>query len=119
MFRNAIIVIMLMSALLACNSTPKQASDPALANPSKVQVNKTVTLAVVGMTCEGCENSAKESVEKIPGIASAKSSYKEETVVVSFDSTRANVKNIIQAIAAVGFEVKGLKPTVDEVGKTR
>lgn len=117
MFKNAFVVLLLASALLACNSSPKQASDPAIANPSKVQVNKTITLAVEGMTCEGCENTVKESVENLPGIASAKASYKEKAVVIAYDSTQAKVADISSAITGAGYEVKGLKPTVDEVGK--
>lgn len=117
MFRNVILVILLASALLACNSAPKQASNPAIANPSKVQVNKTITLAVDGMTCEDCENTVKGAIEKLPGIASAKASYKDKAVVIAFDSTQAKVKDISMAITAVGYEVKGLKPTVDEVEK--
>ena len=117
MFRNAMIIMLLATALLACNSAPKQASNPAIANPSKVEVNKTITLAVEGMTCEGCENTVKESVEKLPGVASAKASYTDKTVVISMDSAQVKVKDISSAITSVGYEVKGIKPTVDEVGK--
>jgi copper chaperone CopZ len=115
MIRNTFFAIMLASALLACNNAPKQ--EAATAKASKVQVNKTITLAVEGMTCEGCESTVKESVEKLPGIASATASYKEKTTVVSFDSTLTNTADISKAITDVGYEVKGLKPTVDEVGK--
>jgi copper chaperone CopZ len=118
MIKNAIVVVLLASALLACNSTPKQTSDEAMKNSSNVQANKTVTLAVEGMTCEGCENTVKESVEKLPGIASAKASYKEKAVVIAFDSTQAKVNDISAAITDVGYEVKGLKPTGSEVVKT-
>lgn len=116
MFRNSIIVVLLTSALLACNCAPKQAAAPALANPSKVLVNKTITLAVDGMTCEGCENTVMESVEKLPGIASAKASYKDNAVVIAFDSTQAKVNDISMAIKGVGYIVKGIRPTIDEVG---
>lgn len=117
MFRNAFVIMLLASALLACNSAPKQAANPATANPAKVQVNKTVTLAVEGMTCEGCENTVMESVQKLPGVASAKASFADKTVVIAFDSTQTKVNEISTAITGVGYEVKGIKPTVDEVGK--
>ena len=107
---------MLVSALLSCNNAPKQ--EAAAAKSSKVEVNKTITLAVEGMTCEGCENTVKESVEKIPGIASAKASYKDKSVIIAFDSTQAQVNDISMAITGVGYEVKGIESTVDEEGKT-
>lgn len=116
MVKKTLVVILLASAMLACNTTPKQ--DAASTKTSKVQVNKTVTLAVEGMTCEGCESTVKESVEKLPGIASATASYKEKTAIVSFDSTLTKTTDISQAITDAGYEVKGIKPTVDEVGKT-
>jgi copper chaperone CopZ len=115
MLKNVFFVIMLASALMACNTAPKK--DSATTKASKVQVNKTITLAVEGMTCEGCENTVKESVEKLPGISSAVASYKEKTAIVSFDSTLTKTEDISKAITDVGYEVKGLKLTVDEVGK--
>lgn len=118
MFKNAIIIVLLATALLACNSAPKQASNPAIDNPSKVAVNKTITMAVDGMTCEGCENTVMESVEKIPGIASAKASYMNKEVIISFDSTQVKVNDISSAITGVGYEVKGIKPTADELDKS-
>ena len=118
MIRNAFVILLLASSLLACNTAPKQASDKTAVNPSKVMVNKTITLAVEGMTCTGCENTVKASVEKIPGIASASASFKDKTVVVDFDSTRAGINDMSLAITTVGYEVKGLKTTVDEVKKT-
>jgi copper chaperone CopZ len=117
MLKNTFFVILLASALMACNSAPKQEAIQAKANDSKVQVNKTITLAVEGMTCEGCESTVKESIEKLPGIASAKASYKEKNTIVSFDSTLTKTADISKAIADAGYEVKGLKPTVDEIEK--
>lgn len=115
MLKNTFFAIILASALLACNNAPKQEASASKA--SKIQANKTITLAVEGMTCEGCESSVKESVEKLPGIASAKASFTEKTAIVSYDSTLTKTEDISKAITDVGYEVKGLIPTVDEVGK--
>jgi copper chaperone CopZ len=116
MIRNTFLAIMIATAMLGCNNAPKQ--DTASAKASKVQINKTITLAVEGMTCEGCENTVKESVEKLPGIASATASFKDKTAVVAFDSTLTKTDDISKAITDVGYEVKGLLPTVAEVGKS-
>ena len=116
MIKNSFFVIFLVSALLACNNVPEQKADSAIS--AKVQANKTITLAVEGMTCEGCENTVKESVEKLPGIETAKASYKEMTAVVTFDSTLIKTADISRAITDVGYEVKGLKTASDEISKT-
>jgi copper chaperone CopZ len=115
MLKKTLFVLVLASALFACNNASKP--NAATAKASKAQVNKTITLAVEGMTCEGCENTVKESIEKLRGIASATASYKNKTVIVSFDSTLTKTTEISNAITDVGYEVKGLKPTVGEVGK--
>jgi copper chaperone CopZ len=114
MLKKTFFAFVLASALFACNNAPKP--DPATAKASKIQVNKTITLAVEGMTCEGCENTVKESIEKLPGIASAIASYKNKTAIVSFDSTQTKTTDISNAIKDAGYEVKGLKATDDEVG---
>jgi len=115
MLKKTLFAFTLLFAILACNNAQKKeaASDKA----SKIQANKTITIAVEGMTCEGCESTVKESVEKLPGIASAKASYTEKTTIVTFDSTLTKVADISKAITDVGYEVKGVIPTVEEVGK--
>ncbi|MEI6747697.1 MAG: cation transporter [Bacteroidales bacterium] len=115
MLKKTLITCTLLLALLACNNAPKK--EAASAKASKIQASKTITLAVEGMTCEGCESTVKESVEKLPGIASATASFKEKTTIVTFDSTLTKVADISKAITDVGYEVKGVLPTMDEVGK--
>jgi len=117
MIKNSFFVAVLFLALMACNNATKQ--DATSGKGSKVQANKTITLAVEGMTCEGCENTVKESVEKLPGIESATASCKEKTAVVSFDSTQSSTADISKAITDVGYEVKGIKPTIDNIGKSK
>jgi copper ion binding protein len=116
MIKKLFTVALLASALIACNNSPKQ--DTTSTKGSKVQANKTVTLAVEGMTCDGCENTVKESVEKLPGVESATASYKEKTAVVSFDSTQSSTTEISKAITDAGYEVKGVKPATNNNSKS-
>ena len=76
--------------------------------------NKTITLAVEGMTCTGCENTVQEAVTKIPGVSSIKASYLDSTAVISFDSTKTSVAAIGDAITEAGYVFKGEKTTAPQ-----
>lgn len=71
--------------------------------------NKTVTLAIEGMTCTGCENTIQESVTKIAGVTAIKASHLDSTAVVSFDSTLTTVNAIGDAVTEAGYVFKGEK----------
>ena len=64
-----------------------------------------VSLEVKGMTCEGCENAIEASIMKLEGIQKATASHTEESTVVSFDSSKTDMKDIVRAIADAGYEV--------------
>lgn len=71
--------------------------------------NKTVTLAIEGMTCTGCENTVQESVGKIAGVTKIKASHLDSTAVVSFDSTKTSIEAIGEAVTEAGYVFKGEK----------
>jgi copper chaperone CopZ len=102
-----LLLILLTIGLLASCSTKNVA--PAVVDNSKVVANKTVTLAIEGMTCTGCENTIQEEVNKIAGISTIKASHLDSTAVVSFDSTQTSVNAIGEAITAAGYVFKGEK----------
>jgi len=71
--------------------------------------NKTVTLAIEGMTCSGCENTVQESVTKIAGVTAIKASHLDSTAIVSFDSTLTSITAIGDAVTEAGYVFKGEK----------
>jgi mercuric ion binding protein len=78
---------------------------------STVAVDKTVTLAIEGMTCTDCENTIQEAVTKIDGVKSIKASHLDSTAVVSFDASKTSIADIGKAITEAGYEFKGEKTT--------
>jgi mercuric ion binding protein len=64
---------------------------------------RTVTLAVDNMYCEACPYMVKKSIEKVSGVSNVTVSFKERTAVVTFDDTRADVRDLANAAANAGF----------------
>jgi mercuric ion transport protein len=103
-------ILMAILALFACNSQPKTGSgqaEEAVANADADWVE--VVLNVKGMTCEGCENAIKASVETLDGIASVESSFEEAWTKVKFDKGVTSVEEISEKITDTGYQVVGEK----------
>ncbi|HEY3370701.1 MAG TPA: heavy-metal-associated domain-containing protein [Prolixibacteraceae bacterium] len=97
-----VLFIAFMSFVLSACS-PKQHSVVKENTPATmVEVN----LKIEGMTCTDCEASIKKGVTELAGIDSISANYKDSTAFVRFDSAKTNLKEISEAIAKRGYEVK-------------
>jgi copper chaperone len=66
----------------------------------------TTTLHVEGMTCGGCETAVRLVLQKTPGVTSAKVSYEEKRVVVTYDAAKITPVKIAAAVAdALSYKV--------------
>jgi len=100
--------VFLVAAILT-SCAGKSTSTGEASEAATAVANKTITLAVEGMTCTGCEGTVQESVGKIAGVASVKASHLDSTAVVSFDSTQTSIAAIGAAITEAGYVMKGEK----------
>lgn len=66
---------------------------------------KTISLAVTGMKCSGCENNVKEKLGVLAGVISVSASSKDKQVTVEFDSAITNLQAIEEVITGSGFTV--------------
>ena len=74
--------------------------------PAQAPANsKTLALKVSGMTCEACAVSIEKSVEKVPGVYSARVDFKQGTADVK---TQEGVDSsaVIEAVEAAGFKAQ-------------
>lgn len=62
------------------------------------------TLAVDGMSCEGCENSIQNALGALDGVSSVDASHEAKTVRVDYDSDSVEVSALTEAIEDLGFE---------------
>lgn len=73
---------------------------------------QSVTLAVKGMTCAGCELATRTVLTRLPGVVTAEVSYEKGTAVVTYDPAKVTVTQMVAAIRTLGYtatkvEVKG------------
>jgi copper chaperone len=66
---------------------------------------QTDVIKVNGMTCQGCVNSVKNVLEKIPGVQNADVSLEQKQATVQYDSAKASAEDLKNAIEGAGFEV--------------
>ena len=112
--KNLIFIALIAAFISGCAG--KSTSTDATKATTAV-ANKTVTLAVEGMTCTGCENTVQEAVTKVAGVTSIKASHLDSTAVVSFDASKTSIAAIGDAINEAGYVFKGEKATVPAQSK--
>ena len=69
-------------------------------------MTESVSLAVSGMKCGGCESNVTTKLNTIDGVISVEASSKENKVDVEFDTSITNVETISQAITDAGYVVE-------------
>ncbi len=72
----------------------------------EIDMSETVSLAVTGMKCGGCESNVKTKLNTLDGVISVEAMNKENKVDVEFDAASTNVEAISQAITEAGFVVE-------------
>lgn len=74
-----------------------------LINGHAVAAQRSVTLAVDGMTCASCPYIVKQTLADVPGVSDVTVSFKKKTAVVAFDDSKTNVAALTTATTNVGF----------------
>lgn len=74
-----------------------------LASSAALASEKTVTLAVPGMTCASCPITVKGSLGAVPGVAKVVVSLAAKTAVVTFDDAKTAVPALIAATTNAGY----------------
>lgn len=69
-------------------------------------MNESISIAVNGMKCGGCENTINTTLQAMDGVLSAKASYLNKCVEVEFDPELVAVDDIEDAIEEAGFNVE-------------
>lgn len=87
----------LLTALLAVLATPALAAQ------------KTVILAVPGMSCAACPITVKKALSKVEGVEKAEVDYESRQATVTFDDARTDAAKLTRATADAGYpaSVKG------------
>lgn len=85
---------------------PKTENQSIIADQSNMQ---TTEFKISGMTCSGCEEHINHEVNKLSGIFKSTASYDNKNLIVKFDKTQTDIKEIEKAIAKTGYSVIEIK----------
>ncbi len=77
----------------------------ALLASASVSANgsRTVTLDVTKMDCAACPITVRKSLEKVPGVETARVDFKTRRAVVAFDPAKTSPEALSRATADAGF----------------
>lgn len=84
----------------------KSAENKIVTDQSNV---KKVEFTVTGMTCKGCEDHINGEVNKLIGIISVNTSYKNSNTLVKYDPSKITIKQIEKTINNTGYKVSSKK----------
>ncbi len=70
---------------------------------AKASQPQEVTVAIEGMTCEGCVQAITETLQGAPGVLEARVTLEPPQAVVRFDPDRTAPALLTQAIDALGY----------------
>lgn len=83
------------------------ASDPALSAAALPQQKlETVRLDVSGMWCGGCAVATRAALKRLDGVEKVEVSLEEHSAVVTYDPSKVNRAQMLEAIREVGFEAR-------------
>ena len=71
------------------------------------------------MHCEKCENKIKKNLRFESGVKKIETSLKEQTVTVTYDATKTDVKKIQAAMKEIGYDTKVVSDTPKEKDKKK
>jgi copper chaperone len=68
-------------------------------------MTQTLQLRVTGMTCGGCENAIRRTLQKLDGVTDVTASHRDQSVGVTYDSLRVSPATIKEKITTLGYAV--------------
>jgi copper chaperone len=68
-------------------------------------MSESVSIAVTGMKCGGCEATITKALEAINGVLKVKASHQDKKVDIEFDAELTDLDTLEDAITDAGFSV--------------
>lgn len=67
-------------------------------------MQRTITIGIDGMTCQGCVGSVQRALERVPGVLETTVSLASGEAEVSFEDSQTSRAALAQAISDAGFD---------------
>ena len=71
---------------------------------AEAKKEKKIVTFRVGMHCENCKKKIERNIAYEKGVLDLKANLKENTVTVTYDASKTDIKKIIDAFKKIGFE---------------
>lgn len=85
---------------------PTTNSTIPIASETESVANRTIVIAVEGMTCVGCEPHINETLKALNGVASSEASYQNKNVKVVYNPNQISLEQIKRAIDEIGYKAR-------------
>jgi mercuric ion transport protein len=83
---------------------PKQKTITNTITP--INTKQKIKFMIQGMSCAGCEQTINNELSKLKGVIDYQTSYENKNSIVTFESSKVEVKTIKAAIDKTGYKVK-------------
>lgn len=107
------------STAILARSTAAPVTATSVASPttvvlaaSPVPTLDTVALHIEGMTCGGCAIATRKVLERLDGVTKAVVQYEKKRAVVTYDSSRVTVPQMIAAVATLKYTATVIAPGI-------
>ncbi len=101
--------------------SPDSLSSKIIENVSKKDGDDSVNLSLSGMHCASCALLIEKGLKKVPGVKQANVNFAAEKARVIFDTSKADVANLIEAVKQAGYsaEISSTDPEIDRKKKVQ
>ena len=107
--KKSLIFFAISLVMIACgsqnNKTESTETQEAIETIDPANL-ETIEIAVIGMTCGGCERTVQTAVGNLPGVQSVKASHSDSTALVTFDPSQTTFDAMKAAIIDKGYTVE-------------
>jgi len=104
--KRFLIIIFALALFTACQSNTKKAESDSKAETAQITDYELMELTVNGMTCTGCENTIKNGLKQIDGIAEVNASHETHKVSIKVEKDKLSREDIAKQIEAIGYHVE-------------
>ncbi len=104
--KKILILIFAIGLFVSCQSNTKKTESNSNAETTQVVEYETMELTVTGMTCTGCENTIKNSLQQIDGVVEVEASHTSNKVTIKVEKDKVKREEIAQQIETIGYNVE-------------
>ncbi|WP_372752648.1 cation transporter [Labilibaculum sp.] len=103
--KKIIIVLFVTAFFVSCQSNTKKTKNDSKAETTQIVDYENIELSVTGMTCTGCENTIKNALKQIDGVAEIEASHTSGKVTIKVEKDKVSSEEIAQQIESIGYHV--------------